>query len=185
MNPKRIVIDGKTYNSVDEMPPDIRQKYEQAMSTFQGGNAGQVGDIIADSNNNGLPDIFENMPSGKIVANIMKFIVDGSEYKSLEDLPPEARAKYQEAMGKLDKNQNGIPDILEGMTMNTAPNIQSAPAMTSFPSFPSASSKPIAPVTSIMDEPESSSGWMLVLAGVLLIGLCVVGAASIWYFFLR
>ena len=31
MNPKIIVIDGKTYHSVEEMPPDIRQKYEQAM----------------------------------------------------------------------------------------------------------------------------------------------------------
>jgi hypothetical protein len=27
MNPKMIVIDGKTYNSIEDMPPDIRQKY--------------------------------------------------------------------------------------------------------------------------------------------------------------
>ena len=33
MNPKLIVIDGKTYNSVDEMPEDIRKQYEQAMSS--------------------------------------------------------------------------------------------------------------------------------------------------------
>jgi hypothetical protein len=30
MNPKLIVIDGRTYHSIDEMPSDIRQKYEQA-----------------------------------------------------------------------------------------------------------------------------------------------------------
>ncbi|MBK9927174.1 MAG: hypothetical protein IPP66_18045 [Anaerolineales bacterium] len=185
MYPKRIVIDGKTYNSVDEMPPDIRQKYEEAMRTFQGDTVSQVGNITADNNNNSLSDVFESMPSGKIVANIMKFIVDGSEYKSLDDLPPEARAKYQQAMEQLDKNQNGIPDMLEGMTTNAAPNVQSTPAMTSFPSFPVASSKPIAPISSAMDEPEGSSGWMLVLVGVLLIGVCVVGAAGVWYFFLR
>ena len=31
MNQKVVVIDGKTYKSVDEMPPDIRAKYEEAM----------------------------------------------------------------------------------------------------------------------------------------------------------
>ncbi len=37
MNPKTIVIDGKSYGSVSEMPPDVRAKYEQAMSSLQGG----------------------------------------------------------------------------------------------------------------------------------------------------
>ena len=27
MKPKVIVIDGKTYNRIEDMPPDIRQKY--------------------------------------------------------------------------------------------------------------------------------------------------------------
>ena len=31
MDPKVIIIDGKTYHSVAQMPPGIRQKYEQAM----------------------------------------------------------------------------------------------------------------------------------------------------------
>jgi hypothetical protein len=35
MNPKIIVIDGKTYNSVEEMPADVRQKYEQASNHWE------------------------------------------------------------------------------------------------------------------------------------------------------
>jgi hypothetical protein len=30
--PSRIVVNGRTYASVDEMPPDVRAQYEQAMS---------------------------------------------------------------------------------------------------------------------------------------------------------
>ena len=49
MGPRIIVIDGKTYNNIEEMPPDIRQKYEQAMRS------------LGDANNNNLPDAFETM----------------------------------------------------------------------------------------------------------------------------
>ena len=42
-----ITVNGQTYNSVDEMPPDVRRQYEQVMS------------LMADRNNNGVPDIME------------------------------------------------------------------------------------------------------------------------------
>jgi hypothetical protein len=45
----------------------------------------------------------------------MRFIVNGTELTNLEDLPPEARAKYERAMETMDKNRNGIPDFVEGM----------------------------------------------------------------------
>jgi len=190
MNHKFIVIDGKTYNSVDEMPPDIRQKYEQAMSTFKDKNQNNIPDgfehmnILAEKNNNGIPDIFENMSAASVVSNAMKFIVNGQEFNNLEDLPPEARARYEQAMGNLDKNQNGMPDILEGMMTISNPstfNVQSAPLT---PSPRPASRKPI-PVNSTI-EPESSGGWMLALTGIILVGLClVIAAAGVWYFIYR
>jgi len=188
MNQKRIVIDGKTYTSVDEMPPDVRQKYEQAMSVFKDNNQNNIPDgfenmnILGDKNNNGIPDIFENMSTTSVVSNAMKFIVNGQEFNSLEDLPPEARARYEQAMENLDKNQNGVPDMLEGMmniSNRSAINFQSAP-VTTIPHPPQPT-----PVNSTI-EPESSGGWLLALAGVLLIGLCIVlGAAGVWYFIYR
>jgi len=35
MNPKLIVINGKTYNSIDEMLEDVRKQYEQALSSLK------------------------------------------------------------------------------------------------------------------------------------------------------
>ena len=48
-----------------------------------------------------------------------KIIFNGKEYNRLEDMPPEARRAYQQAMGMLaDKNQNGVPDFMEGMMVS-------------------------------------------------------------------
>ena len=48
-----ITVNGRTYASVDEMPPDVRRQYEQVMS------------LMADRNNNGVPDILEGRPPGE------------------------------------------------------------------------------------------------------------------------
>lgn len=121
VNPKLIVIDGKTYNSVDEMPEDVRKNYEQAMSGFKEINASNISgalddvkNIFADKDNNGVPDVFENNQAINISGG-MKYVVDGQVFNSINDLPPEVRAKYEQAMGSMDKNQNGMPDFLEGM----------------------------------------------------------------------
>ena len=186
MNPKVIVIDGKTYNSVEEMPPDIRKKYEQAMQSLGDANNNQIPDafetmnIFADKDKDGAPDVLENITAGHHVVNSMKIIVDGKEFDGLEHLPPEARARYQEAMGKLDANRNGIPDFVEGMMNTTNQNVMSvsSPVIeTPRRSSPLTSSPTI--------TPDTSNGWMLMLAGLLILLLCIAGAAGIWYFFLR
>jgi len=102
LNPKLIVIDGKTYKSLEEMPEDVRRNYESAFE-------GMVSNIIS---------------STRIIAN-------GNEYNNLDDLPPDVRAKYEQAMGTLDSNRNGVPDFFEGM-MNTpvqTSKMQNAQAM--------------------------------------------------------
>src|SRR5215470_10817720 len=119
MNPRRIVIDGKIYNSVDEMPADVRQRYEQALSSLKDQNGNGVPDILennnrlADNNSDGIPDIAENPLGSPIVKAALKIMMNGREFHSIDDLPPEVRAKYEQAMSKLDTNHNGIPDILE------------------------------------------------------------------------
>jgi hypothetical protein len=179
MNQRLIVIDGKTYSSVNEMPPDVRQKYEQAMSTSQSGDA----NIFADKDNSGTPDILENLSSKTVVSNIMKFIVDGTEFKSMEDLPPEARAKYEQAMGALDKDKNGVPDFMENMmgqaSASQPPSQQQVMRVTTSP-------PPSTPqFDSSTSNSDTSNSLTLVLAVVVILGLCVLGAAGAWYFFLR
>jgi hypothetical protein len=171
MNQKRIVIDGTVYNSVDEMPPDVRQQYEQAMRNF-------------DKKQTGTPDLLENMnPFGDHnVMSSAKIIVNGQVYDSVDQLPPDVRATYQQAIGAMDANGNGIPDFVEGMigisdqAKIQAPNrIETSVPLRSTP-------KPVP--ASI--EPESTGNWMLILAGIIFIGACLaIAAAGVWYFYLR
>jgi len=199
MNPKVIVIDGKTYQSVNEMPPEVREKYEQAMQSLGGASSNRIPDafetassetvnLFADKDKNGIPDILENTTTGSTVMSTMKIVMDGKEFNGIQDLPPEARAKYEEAMGKLDANRNGIPDFVEGMlnATNQTTNVST--------SFGTGSTRPSAPLEYAQSQPlpvsptitpDTSNGWMLALLGIALLGLCLLSAAGIWYFFLR
>jgi hypothetical protein len=42
----QLVVDGKVYNSIEELPPEIRERYLKAMQPF-------------DTNQNGIPDLLE------------------------------------------------------------------------------------------------------------------------------
>jgi len=184
MNPKIIVIDGKTYKSVEEMPADVRRAYESAMSQLADNDGNGLPDVLEgltslkDQNKNGMPDAFEGMVSNIISST--KIIADGNEYNSLDELPPDVRAKYEQAMGTLDSNRNGVPDFFEGMihTPVQTNNIQNTPAM-STPRYPTA----IPAVPNV--EPEATNKWMLALFGLVLFGVCVAGAFATWYFLLR
>lgn len=190
MNTKKIVIDGKTYNSVDEMPEDVRRNYEEAMKNFgvtanSAANPLQaLNNVFADANNNGMPDIMESQQVINLSGG-MKFVVDGKTYNTVDELPPDARAKYEQAMGSIDKNRNGMPDFLEGM-MNVS-NQTAQPAVTSTgysPDTPRHASRPPMPVSPTI-SPDTSNGWMLALAGLVILLLCALGAVSVWYFFVR
>ena len=261
MNSRFIIVDGKTYRSIDEMPPDVRQKYERAMSALTDANGNPTDafksiDFLGDKNQNGVPDILENIAAGNtkitgtkillggkefnniieelppdarqkyekflhmlaearekggksktdlidIVRNSAmnnaaltstKIVIDGKEFNGIEDLlSPEARARYEEIMGKLDANQNGIPDFVEALinATNSTTNVSTSLGTEASPS-PTFSSSPSA-LTSAEGtmpagptiEPEQSNGWLLALAVLFGLLLCVAGAAGIWYFFLR
>ena len=44
-----------------------------------------------------------------------RITVNGREYRSVDDMPPDVRRQYERAMGVLtDKDGNGVPDIFEG-----------------------------------------------------------------------
>jgi hypothetical protein len=43
----KIIINGQEFSDIDQMPPDVRQQYDKAMS------------LLADRDGNGVPDILE------------------------------------------------------------------------------------------------------------------------------
>ena len=90
-----ITVNGQTYRSVEEMPPDVRQTYEQLMSR-----------VRADRNQNGIPDVFEGKPeNGTSVAQVTTSVQSfGGELPAtgLTPVSPEVReramARAAEAM---------------------------------------------------------------------------------------
>ncbi len=186
MKPKVIVIDGKTYNDVSEMPPDVRQKYEQAIRSLGDTNNNNIPDafenlnILADKDQNGVPDLVENLVAGQAAVSSMKIVIDGKEFNGIENLPPEAGARYEAAMRKLDANGNGIPDFVEGM-INTSNQPAKVSSNFGVEAAPRSAPMPVNPTIT----PDTSNGWMLALAGLFLVVLCIAGAAGVWYFFLR
>ena len=185
MKPKLIVIDGQTYQSVDEMPEDVRRNYEIAMRQLGDDDKNGIPDMLenltnrADQNKNGVPDSIDGMISNVMVSST-KIIANGTEYSSLDELPPDIRAKYDQAMGSLDANRNGLPDFFEGM-MNNANQAHDAEQ-----SHAMATSRVPTPISSSSTiEPESTSGWTLALLAIALLGVGSFGAIGVWYFFLR
>jgi hypothetical protein len=75
---RKFKVNGKEYNSIEEMPPDIRSAFEKAMA------------VQADK---AIPSVTQN-----------KIIFNGIEYKKIEDMPPDVRMLYEKA---LDAVQSG------------------------------------------------------------------------------
>jgi hypothetical protein len=154
----QIVWDGKVYTSIDQLPPEAREKYQKAM--------GQ----LAHANNNGIPDIIAGVSgAANIVTSSgpLQIVHDGKVYTNMDELPPEAREKYQKALQALgDANQNGIPDIVEGIAANkiqikkTIRLRQSSPQI----SDPAAGTPP----------PERDNGRLLAMAAIICFMLFVV-----------
>jgi hypothetical protein len=167
-----IVVNGKSYASLDEMPPEVRQEYQQAMG------------ILADKNQNGLPDVFEGLlETGNVnvqtstVLGSTQFIVDGKVYSNVNELPPEAWQKFEQALGKMgpglepmmgDADQDGTPDVFDGLFA------ASTPATT--PSRPLFDTTP----TDSNDATSNQRGTLIfagIVIGALLVGLVVLGAS--------
>jgi hypothetical protein len=156
----KINFNGKEYNNLDEMPPDARRAYEEAM--------GQFSNMFADADRDGLPDIFENVQSKNVqVFSTSKIIFDGKEYNNADDMPLEARQKYEQAFE--DKNRDGIPDAFENLGQG---NVLVSSQQTT-PNTP-------LPPTAVHTTVGYSPNILLIIAGVIIVFLFVVVAALVW-----
>jgi hypothetical protein len=169
-----IVINGKAYNSPDEMPPDIRTTYLKTL------------EILQDSDGNGIPDFLEGKPlqtvsDGKVSVNLRsgtQVIVGDKIYTNPDDLPQDARMKYDQAVARIgplmsDANGNGIPDIMENKTGFAQVPPEAAPA--SSMEVPSIFSQE--PPPSVIQEENSKipAIALIFLAGVILVGALGLG----------
>jgi hypothetical protein len=99
----KIMVNGKEYDSVDDMPAEVRSVY-QSMSG-----------MLADADHNGVPDILEGKgnPAAVVTAHLNFHIVhDGKVYTNVSELPPDLQEKYEKAIEKLHgANSTGTPSV--------------------------------------------------------------------------
>jgi hypothetical protein len=151
----KITFNGQEYDSPEAMPPEVRQLYQMMTS------------MLADRNQDGVPDIFAS-GAGDVAPTLFQttqFVVDGKAYSSLDELPIEARQKYEQALGRL-ANRNGIPDLLEDSAFGAVAQPTAAPAATQPYQEPK--------VTVIGDSRPASRATILLAAGVVVLLLLVV-----------
>jgi hypothetical protein len=169
-----IIINGQNYDSPDDMPPQVRESYLKAM------------EVLKDSDGNGIPDILEgkslkNNSGGPVQLNVMsgsKFVVGDKIYTNPDDLPQDARLKYDQAVARIgplmsDTNGNGIPDIMENKTGFA--QVQPEETHTSTMEVPSKISQE-PPASVIQEENLNISARALIfLAGLILVGAIGLG----------
>jgi hypothetical protein len=80
---KKIVVNGREYQAVEEMPENIRHAYEKAMATAAS-RSQSVG------------------PTSSQV----KIVFNGREYNSKDQMPPEIRQMYDVAMAAVGSDRN-------------------------------------------------------------------------------
>jgi hypothetical protein len=101
--PSRIVINGREYDSPDDMPPRVRAVYER---------------LMADADGNGVPDLIDDARrddpgADSAFVSHESFVIDGKTYRSLDEIPPELRRMAREAM-RGPRGEVGRPAIPQG-----------------------------------------------------------------------
>ena len=167
-----ISFNGKTYNSLEEMPADQRAAYEQVMS------------FMKDENNNGIPDMFE----GDVIQKMMgmastRVVVNGQEVLGMESMSPEARAKFDKAMLKL--SQLGIlpqgTQAMQGFQTQSGTPLQSTPQIASRePAFAQSPSFMQSSQSAISEDSMSRTG--IIIAAIVMFLLCALLVAAAFLF---
>jgi hypothetical protein len=135
---------------------------------------------MKDENNNGIPDMFEGDVIQKMIglAANTRIIVNGQEMQGLEALPPEARAKFDNAMQMLGR-LGVLPAGTQGTSFQSAPQISTREPM--FVKSPSI----IQSSPSAISEDTGSRTAIILLAVLGILVLCAVAAATGYFFFYR
>jgi hypothetical protein len=151
----RITFNGQEYDSPDAMPPDVRQLYDL------------MSGMLADQDGDGMPDMFEGMAgnNASITTQTTQFVVDGKVYTNLDQMPPEARQRYEQTMRRFDADGDGVFDILASVSSGAAPAAPAAQA-------PPASQTPH--VTVVGEGSGLSPAWLVAIFLILLLGAAVL-----------
>lgn len=159
--PPKITFDGTEYDNPEDMPAGIREAFERAMASLKSENSGgRTGPGI----------------SIKLTTR-MRFVHDGKTYNSLDEMPPELRAKYEKAVQQVDQDHDGIPDFLEGKGNASADSLPASSDPAQILDSPMA---PVSHSPSVI-QPERSDRALLITAGLVILFLLLIVAGLLVY----
>jgi hypothetical protein len=136
---RKFVVNGKEYNSVEEMPPGLREAYEKAVSSRSG------------------PGIQKTRAGVKT-----RIVFNGKAYESLDAMPDDVRRVYQSLMRAAETGEASQEMLSSALAEGPAPTPQGQALDASF-GLP----KPIEPVSSF--SPRWVIGGLALLAFVFVI----------------
>ena len=111
-----ITVNGKTYSSVEEMPPDVRAQFEQMQN------------MLVDKDHNGIPDIAEDGTNRatvvqQVTTSTKTFPLEGSMSGSMSGRPsmrmPGATAN-RDSSGGVQMSRAALIALLTGMALCAA-----------------------------------------------------------------
>lgn len=85
----KVKVNGREYNSIEEMPPDVRSVYEKAIASLPGSAA---------------------MPP---VNTYSQITFNGQTFNNPDEMPEDVRRIYDSVMSAVDKNGDGLPDSIQ------------------------------------------------------------------------
>lgn len=92
----KIVLNGKEYDGVESMPPEVRKDYEAVLESLQATGGDEVLSLLRSGEHT------------NIKASLREIVVNGKSYGSVEEMPADVRRTYEEAVARMGGGEGGV-----------------------------------------------------------------------------
>ena len=110
------MLNGKEYDGVESMPPDVRKDYETVLDSLK---------------NTGGDEVLSLLRSGEhtnIKATLREIVVNGKSYGSVDEMPADVRRTYEDAVGRMGGAGGAVSDAVARPSRPSRPVLQPSPA---------------------------------------------------------
>jgi hypothetical protein len=108
----KIVLNGKEYDGVESMPPDVRKDYETVLESLQATGGDEVLSLLRSGEH------------ANIKATFREIVVNGKSYGSVEEMPADVRKTYEEAVARMGTDAGGTLVVPPRPTRPSRPALQ-------------------------------------------------------------